>query len=199
LGTLTIGSSDPNAPAVIALSGTGVNAGTFALTVSGGSSATLNVASGQPATFPLTVTPLNGYAGSVALTCTPITAGKYASCSLLSPLVALSSGTQNTTVTISTVSAAVSRSNGGFAWLLLTPLILLQRKRLRRSWMMLVLLCLCVGVVACGKSVAPTTGPSGTGSTVVDTPAGTYQYQVTASSTSGTQISSTVTLNLIVQ
>ena len=30
-------------------------------------------------------------------------------------------------------------------------------------------------------------------------PAGTYQYQVTATSTSGPQVSSTVTLNLIVQ
>jgi hypothetical protein len=198
--TLTIASSDPSGPAVIALSGIGVGPGTFALTVSGGSSATVTVASGLPASFPLTVTPANGYAGSVALTCTPVTPGKYASCSLLSPLLTLSRGVQNTTATISTVSAAVSRGDGGVAeWLLLSPLVLLRRKRLRRSWMMLVLLCMCIGVVACGKSIAPTTGSGGVGSSVVDTPAGSYQYQVTAISTSGTQITSTVTLNLIVQ
>jgi hypothetical protein len=197
--TLTIGSSDPNGPAVIALSGTGVGAGTFALTVSGGSSATMSVTSGQPATFPLTVTPANGYAGSVALTCTPLNPGKYASCSLLLPLLTLGAGAQDTTVTISTVSAAVSRGTGSFAvWLLLAPLAMLRRRRLPRSWQMLVLLCGCAGFAACGKSGSfPVTGSSG--SAVVYTPAGTYQYRVTASSTSGTQISSTVTLNLIVQ
>jgi hypothetical protein len=184
---------------MVELDGTGVGAGTFALAVSGGSSATMTVAGGSPATYLLTVTPQNGYAGSVALTCIPITAGKYASCSLLAPLLSLSLGSQNTTATISTVSSALNGGHGSFAmWLLLAPLAMLRRRRMPRVWVLLVLLCTCAGVVACGKNAAPVV-TGNTGTTVVKTPAGTYQYQVTASSTSGTQISSTVTLNLIVQ
>jgi hypothetical protein len=196
--TLIINSSDVSGPSMISLNGAGGGAGAFALTVNGGSSATMTVSSGAPATYTLTLTPQNSYAGSVALTCTPIVAGRYASCSLLSPLIVLGAA-QGTTVTLSTVSAAVRGGSGSFVvWLLLSPLALLRRRRLPRVWKTLVLVCLCVGIVACGKNVSPQIAGS-TGSSVVTTPVGTYQYQVTASSTNGTQISSTVTLNLIVQ
>jgi hypothetical protein len=43
------------------------------------------------------------------------------------------------------------------------------------------------------------TSPASSGSGVLYAPAGTYQYQVTANSTNGAVVSSTVTLNLIVQ
>ena len=42
-------------------------------------------------------------------------------------------------------------------------------------------------------------GCGGHGDGTLDTPAGSYQYSVTATSTSGTQIMQTVTLNLVVR
>jgi hypothetical protein len=195
-GTLTVFSSDPGGSVVVAMSGSGVVTPTpsFTLTVNGGSSATVTVASGSSANYPLTVTPVNGYSGGVALTCVALTAGLHASCSLSSPLLTLG-GTQSTTATISTLSAAFVRGVGGTAWLLAVPLLLLRKRRPARLTLFAVVgLALCVGTTSCGKGSGLPTTP-----TVFYTPAGTYQYQVTASSTSGTQVSATLTLNLIVQ
>ena len=201
--TLTIASSDPNGPATVALSGMGVAAAaSFTLSVSPG---TVTVNSGSPASYALTLMPLNGYTGSVALTCAPMVAAKYASCSLLAPLLTLNgTAAQATAATISTVSAiAAVRRNSAiqWAWLLLVPLAWLHRRNLRARmrWLLLaVLISACVGTVACGGK-SPSGSATANGGNTVTTPAGTYQYQVTASSTNGTVISSTVTLNLIVQ
>jgi hypothetical protein len=203
-GTLSLTNDATQLPLTVALSGTGVVAAvseTFVLTVNGGNSATMTVASGSPASFSLVVTPLNGYIGNVALTCVAVNPGRYANCSLLAPLLTLNANVIGTTATISTVSAALRRGGGSLAGLLaLLPLTLLRRKRprsmLAASLLASALLALCMNITACGSGAVPV---AASGSRTVNTPAGTYQYLVTASATSGAVISSTVTLNLIVQ
>ncbi len=186
--SLTVGSSDPAGPLVVALNGTGAAVGTFVLTVNGGSVATVTVASGQPASYALLLGPLNGFAGNVALTCVAVHAGSYASCSLLSPLLTVNGGAVGTTATISTVSAALRIA--GMTPVLLLPLLLWRRPRRRAM-----LLIASASLIGCGSGSTTGSGSS----TTVNTPAGTYQYQVTASATGGAAISSTVTLNLVVQ
>jgi hypothetical protein len=189
--TLTVTSSDPHGPSVIALSGTGAVAGSFALTVNGGTSATLSVASGSPASFPLSVTPLNGYTGSVALTCTSVTAGEYANCSLLASSLTLNGSAQSSTATINTITSEVRAGAVAMACLL-GGLLLRRRRRYAVACVVMSGMTLCLAISGCGG------GTSG-GKALLYTPAGTYQYQVTASSTSGTPVSSTVTLDVIVQ
>jgi hypothetical protein len=77
-----------------------------------------------------------------------------------------------------------------FLALLGLPLLLTGRaRRTRRGLLLLIFGALATaGTVGCG-------GNHG----LLYTPAGGYQYQVTATSTSGTQIKQTVTLNLTVQ
>jgi hypothetical protein len=196
---LTIVSSDPGGPVAIALSGTGVAvpAPSFLLTVNGANTAAVTVTSGQPANFPLLLTSVNGYSGGVALTCVTVTGGPHASCSLSAPLLTLQSGSQATTAaTISTLSSAMIRIVGGVAWLVLCPLVMTRRKgrTLRAVLVAIFGFALFAGTTGCGGSSSAPVAPS-----VVYTPAGAYQYQVTASSTSGVPVSSTVTLNVIVQ
>jgi hypothetical protein len=190
---LSIASSDPSGPVTIALSGTGVQAGSFVLNVNGGSSETVTVSKGSAASYPLTLTPLNGFSGSVALTCAALTAGQYASCSVVSSTLTISGSAQSATATINTVTQHLIRGIGTFALLLLVPAGVKRRRRLFVGAVMVFLLSLCLSATGCGG------GPSSGGSSLLYTPSGTYQYQVTASSTSGTAVSSTVTLNLIVQ
>jgi trimeric autotransporter adhesin len=200
--TLNVASSDPNSPATIPLTGAGAQAGSFTLTVNGATTASATVKSGSPATYALTLTSSNGFTGSVALTCTPVSAAQYASCSLLSPTLTISSSAQNSTATINTITSTAGLRNSALESLLLMPLALMRR-RTRRT-VSTILRTICIAVLA-ALAVSTATGcggntPAGGGdSNLLYTPPGTYQYNVTATSTSGTQITSTVTLTLIVQ
>jgi hypothetical protein len=195
--TLTVVSSDPSSPATIPLTGSGgeAAAASFTLTVGGASSASVTVQSGSPATYALVVTPINGFTGPVALTCAPVTPGMYAACSLVPSTVNLNGSPQTSTVTINTITKAsleLHEHATVFLALLGLPLLLVRRaRRIER-----VLLLLMFGVFASGSLIG--CGGSGNGG-VLYTPAGGYQYTVTATSTSGTQITQTVTLNLNVQ
>jgi hypothetical protein len=205
--TLTITSSDPHGPTIIPLSGSGTGValgGSFVLTVgSGQTSASATVASGSPAVFPLTLTPVNGFTGTVALTCTAVNPGQYATCSITPSALTITGGTQPSTATINTITKlAGMRSPGWVVGLTTVPvvgLLLLGGVRRRRSHMaaLFLLSALGLGLMGCGGKAAPVTGGGGTG--VLDTPAGAYQYVVTATSTSGPTITSSVTLNLTVQ
>jgi hypothetical protein len=217
-GTLTVTSSDINSPAAVALSGTGSAGGTFTLTVNGGSSGTATVASGSgtPASYSLVATPGGGFGGVVVLNCTPVIAAMWASCSILPSSVTLGSAAQSATATINTVTSVAGalgeppgpprRSRRGMELCLLLPALVLvwkSRAPRHRAWRRAgpvaraaVLSIALLSAGGCGG--APASNASNPGLRYVA--AGTYQYQVTASSTNGSaQITQTVTLTLIVQ
>jgi hypothetical protein len=187
--TLTVASSDPNGPAAVALTGNGVPAGSFTLTVNGGSAASVTVASGTAASFPLLLTPVNGFSGPVALTCAPQTTAQYASCSLLASTLTLTgTASQSSTATIGTeVKAGFTGGGaGGAIAALLPPLMLWRRRRLGRLLLVLVAsLAVGVAMAGCGGSSGATAASSGSGTGLLYTPAGSYPFLVTASSTGG--------------
>lgn len=201
--TVSLASSDPASPVVIALTGAGTAAGSFTLTVNGGASGSATVKSGSAATYALTVTPLNGFTGSAVLACGAVRPAVYASCSLNPSTVTLAGGAQNAVVTINTITShTMGTSSAGvtlvlaWAWV---PLLWWQRRRVGRKLgrnvlMIAPLVGFMLGVVLTGCG-----GSRGNGDGFLLAPAGSYQYQVTATSTSGTQITQTVTLNLTVQ
>jgi hypothetical protein len=206
-GTLTA-TSDGNSPTIVPLSGTGVPNGSFLLTVNGRSSSSVTVKSGYPAAYTLTVTPQNSFSGDVILNCAPITPGQYATCALLPSSIALSGAAQNTTATLNTITSQVTlaetRPHGGSVshtgiFLCLLPAALLFFWRTRPPHIKLCALIIAATAIltlnGCGSGGAlDSTDPS-----LRRTPPGTYQYQITATSTNGPRITQTVTLNLTVQ
>ena len=194
--TLRVISSDAASPATVLLTGSGASPGSFTLTADGGATASRTVRPGTRALYSLVVTPVNGFTGTVALTCAPVNAGIYASCSLDPSTVTLAGGPTSATVTINTITTAELTmprwSRVVLAWLWL-PLFLLRRKRTGPKRLLVFAVALAsgalLGMTGCGNG----------DSSLRFTPAGTYQYTVTATSTSGTQITQSVTLNLTVQ
>jgi hypothetical protein len=202
-GTLTVTSSDPGSPVAIPLTGIGILGGGFSLTVNGGTSASVTVTSGAPATYQLAITPIGGFSGAVALTCTPVTAAQYATCSLLPSTLTLVSGTQSSVATINTITSAggnaalemPSRALRTAFWCLLFPglfTVWKGRRQLRRRRLLL------LALLFAASSMLSLGCASGGQFNALYTPPGTYQYQVTASSTSGVPTTQTVTLNLTV-
>jgi hypothetical protein len=207
-GALTLSSSEANSPTIIPLNGTGVPNGSFTLTVNGSPAASATVVSERPATYNLQLTPQSGYNGTVVLNCTPITPGQYATCSLLPSSIPLNGAPQTAIATINTITTinpgATAHNTNPHATrnktlLCLLPASLLffwntlRKTKLEKTtrtilWTLLLTL--------------TTLSPSGCGSggdpNIRITPPGTYQYQVTASSTTGIQLTQTVTLNLTV-
>jgi trimeric autotransporter adhesin len=205
-GNLTLASSDANSPTLVPLTGTGVPNGSFLLTVNGGPTATATVVSERPATYSLQLTPQSGYSGDVVLNCTPITPGQYATCSILPSSINLNGTAQSAVATINTITTVNPNPtahntdnthtlrNKTLLCLLPTALLFFwnTRNKKKRHRVILWLLLL----------TATTLWPSGCGSggdpNIRTTPPGTYQYQITASSTTGVELTKTVTLNLTV-
>ncbi|MEI9980399.1 MAG: choice-of-anchor D domain-containing protein [Edaphobacter sp.] len=204
-GTLTITSS--TTPATIPLTGTGVTNGNFLLTVNGGPTASATVVSEHPATYNLQLTPQNNYAGTVILNCTPINPGRYVTCSLLPSSITLTGTAQSSVATINTITtinptSATSRNtqprtlNRTLLCLLPASALFFWTTRRRKNphplrttlWTLLLTL-ITLSATSCGSGGDPN---------IRTTPPGTYQYQVTASSTTGVQLTQTVTLNLTV-
>jgi hypothetical protein len=205
-GILSLSSSATQLPLTVALAGAG-NGSTqpspsFTLTVNGGSSASVSVTSGQSAAFTLTATPVNGFSGPIAITCTPLGSAPYASCSLLASTLTLGSVSQTSTATVNTLTST-PQSSVRLASVLLVSLFTLtatQLGRRRRKLTTLVLILLAaVGTLCfngCGGGSSSVQPPP---TNLLYTPAGTYQWTVTASSTSGPAISSSVVLTVTVQ
>jgi hypothetical protein len=206
-GTLTVASSDPGSPLAVLLSGTGLTNAEFALTVDGGASATATVTSGNFASFSLLVTSIGSFNGTVALTCNTVQAVAYASCSLLPSQVNLAAGAEGSSATINTEVSNDGvgslrempgrRSQGTFLTLLLPGLLLMVRRgrRLRKlavQGVAIIALLVVLHISGCGGR------GGGSGPVEHDTPPGQYQFQVSASSTSGLPVTQTVTLNLVV-
>jgi hypothetical protein len=223
-GTLTVTSSDGSSPDAVPLTGSGVGNGTFTLTTNGDSSASATVASGSgsPAAYGLTVTPVNGFSGTVVLNCTPVMAAQFGECSLLPSSVTLSGAAQNAVATLTTVTSVAAgmlparpggsredkpgRSFGDTALGLLLPALIFTWKARRSrhrawrrvgpmAWSLVATMALLSAGGCGGGSNNSTANPD-----LRYVAKGTYQYQVSASSVSGgTQITQTVTLNLTVQ
>ena len=202
-GAVTVVSSDPGSPLAVPLTGTGIQGGSFAFTVNGSSLGSVTVAGGSPATYQLALTPIAGFSGAIALTCTPVNPAQFAACSLLPSSITLTGTAQNSVATINTITSAGGTAallppthaiQTTFFCLLFPGLLTVWRGRhqLRRRRMLLLALLFCA---SCLFSL----GCAGSGNfNTLYTPAGVYQYQVTASSTSGIPITQTVTLNLTV-
>jgi hypothetical protein len=202
---LIIASNDPASPVTIPLSGTGTQGGVtttppqggnIALTVNGGNSASVTVQAGLPATYALMVSPINGYSGVVALTCTADPPADYTACSLLPASVMLAAGTEASAASISTVSAVTAGAtmpmSFGIRGLLLSgsPMLLVLLG-VRRRVAVLLALCLAVTLSAagCGNSADKR---------IRYASAGTYTFHVTARSTNDVSASQTVTLTLVI-
>jgi hypothetical protein len=160
------------------------------------------VTSGQPAAFALTTTPANGFSGPIALTCTPLGSAPYASCSLLAAAMTLGNTPQSSTATINTLTST-PQSSVRFAGILLLSFLTLagtQFTRSRRKLLNLALLaiigCGAIGLNGCGGGSSGSQTPP---TNLLYTPVGTYQWNVTASSTSGPAINSSVVLTVTVQ
>jgi hypothetical protein len=200
-GSLTITSSDPSSPLVIPLTGTGTPAAAVSLTVDGGSSSSVTVKSGRPANYNLAVIALNGYTGTVVLNCTPIHPGQYATCSLLPSSITLNNGSpQSSVATINTVTSVSTTARGrplnpSTIVFCMLPIGLFFLRR-TRGVLIAIFATATLFLTGCGSGGNLTVNNGDPN--LRYTPPGTYQYQVTASSTTGVQLSETVSLNLTV-
>ncbi len=210
-GTLT--STDPSTGLHILnvpLTGTGVDASSFTLTVNGASSATLTIPSEQAADYTLQLTPLSNYTGTVILNCTPITPGPYATCSLLPSSITLNGVAQNSVANLNTVveyipptTAANRRNTTSKTILCLIPLSFFfwrpkkPKSRTAQKYHPIRLLAF-AAILTLPALWISGCGSGGTDPNLRFTPPGTYQYQVTATATTGVPLTQTVTLNLIV-
>ncbi len=204
-GVLTITSSDPASPLIVPLTGTGIEGGSFSLTVNGGSTSSTTVPQGIAAGFPLTITPIGGFTGAVAITCTPQGAYQYIACSVPSPSAMLLSGLVNSGISITTVTAVNGTAalmpmrfqNSAVLTCFAVPLFSLPlvswRRRGRRAWPRLTLVVLLLsmflaGVSGCGGGVGdPRLRYAATGN---------YQFTVTATSTTGVAVSQSVAVTV---
>ncbi len=206
-GTLSVTSSDVNSPMKLPLTGTGVPIGSFTLTANGKPASSATVKSGDPASYPLTLTPQNNFSGTVILNCTAIAAGQYATCALQPSTIAMNGAVQKTTAILNTITTANATSaqtaqpfhEGALLCLLPAALLFFWKTRLSatRAKLVTVILAAATLVTLSGCGSGGTLNPADIN--VRRTPPGTYQYQITATSTSGPKITQTVTLNLTVQ
>ncbi len=149
----------------------------------------VTVASGATATSTITVTPANGYAGTVALTCGSLPAN--ATCAL--SLASLSFTSSSTAAQTSIVTVSTNASKSATAAFLLLPLsglgalFALRRRRFNPGLLLLT-------VILASTSLL---GLSGCGGSDKKTPTGTYTIPVTVTPSTGSP--TTLNLSLIVQ
>jgi hypothetical protein len=171
-GTVTFSDNAASSPHVMQLTGTGVD---FTLATNGPT--TMTAASGQTVTYGLLLSSPAGLSGSVAFTCAGVPA--HSICA-----VAPSSGslgaTTSVTVTVITGSSLVRMDAPAMPWDrrvvwagLLLPMWGLMRRR-KVAWRMMVVAVALAAMGGCsiGRTI-PSTG-TGTNSTTVATPSGSY-------------------------
>ena len=205
-GVLSIYSSDPNSPAQVQLTGTGLQNGSFTITVDKSSSPAAVLTTGQQAQYMLDVTALNGYQGVVAIGCAPQSTVPNTYCSVQTASVALNGSAASTSattmVTITTVTGpgpgvatgrtSVLRNDVLLCMLLPAGLMFaVRRSRYLRTmlWMLVVAISI-VGMQGCG---------SGANQTLRYAMPGTYSFVVTGTSTNGIPLTQSVTLSLTVK
>jgi hypothetical protein len=200
-GTLTITDNASGSPQTVALSGGGT-----AVAISSSSTGLTIVSAGGSATATIQVSSVNGFTGTVSLTCAVAyqaqgTPNSPPTCAL-NPSQAQLSGSSpaSATLTVSTTAASASAAhdwpfhNSGFALAGLALVCLLPRRRWRRGVLLAALCLVCAnGVIGCGGSQSANTSssaPSHLGTTT-----GNYQVVVTANSGIIT-VSTTIPLTL---
>jgi hypothetical protein len=202
-GQLSITDNVGSSPQFVALSGTGTD---FALQGAAGSQLSATMTSGTAAVYNVVVTPLSGFTGMVALSCTGAPAGS--SCTTSAASVNVTGAAVPVTVSVTTTAATLAYPQsrrqhrmGAFAAVVL-PLgtfALMAGKRRRRllSGLFCLILLASVGAfVGCGSgsagaNVATNSSPAGGGTSPVTS-------TLTLSGVSGTQ-TRTVSLTLTVQ
>jgi hypothetical protein len=200
-GTLTVSDNATGSPQTVALSGTGVQS--LILGVATGGSATTTVASGQAATYNLSLLGSPGFSGTVALTCSG--APQNATCSIVPSILTLpAGGLANFAVTVSTsVQTAYLKlrpdtivAGLGLFSLFTAPIFLLIRKGTpARMWTRTQIQMLCAVSALLITLTACSGGSKGSSQPVspAKTPPGTYALTVTAAAGS-TTVSQKLTL-----
>jgi hypothetical protein len=178
----------------------------------------VTVKAGSPAQYPITVTPSNGYAGTVTFSCVSNTLPSKTTCSFSPSSISPSSGTYATvTLTLSTTAATASlvvpaqpnaKPGAPSLWAGLSSfgifsLVLagIGRKRGRRQMAIvlgMVLVLAMFTLVGCGGSNNSSTPPI-TNPGVPGTPSGSYPVTVTAAGTGIGTPTHTMTVTLVVQ
>jgi hypothetical protein len=166
---------------------------------------TTSTARGASGTSTITVSALNGFTGTVNLTCSPSSASAQISCSLNPASLDMSSGTTNNIKTSTLNITTVAKFETPFQWkrtgtwfattggLFAAVLLGGISSRCRRLAGTIALLVVVLAAVNCGGSGG---GGGGGGGGGTGTPAGTYTITVTGTSGS---ISRATTVSLVVQ
>jgi hypothetical protein len=191
-GSLTINDSAPNSPQRLTLSGAGVD---FGLATNGPASVT--IASGQSAIFPLLFTSGAAVAGStVSLTCAG--APQHSTCGINPASLAIDGNKTTVSVTVATgiASASLPVAGRNVVWAILVMPIGVFALRRRKILLPVLTLCALIAASGCGAGrLIPSASNPGSGPGVA-TPAGSYNITVTATSAGLTRV---VNLTLIVQ
>ncbi|SDF81503.1 lamin tail domain-containing protein [Terriglobus roseus] len=202
-GSITLNGSATVTP--VTLSGTGLAPANFTIGDSSGNTTTsITLNAGDSTNLTLKFTSLNGFAGSITVTCAASgTAPTGVACTPTSPVTLAASGTATSTVVITTVSRSLPAGLGmlpasaagriaSLLFAMITGLVMLLVKRkgraVRTGGLLMVLFVFALGITGCGKDKGNGPNPSGT-------PTGTYTYKVTATSGS---VSHVQTINLTV-
>ncbi len=180
--TLTVTDNGGTSPQTVTLSGTAPDA-PFAIAPQTGGSTSSTVTAGQPASYALSMTPADGYSGTVSLTCSSLPTN--ASCSFTPSSLPLSGGKSATfAVTIATQAtqtAAAVLGKVSVGSLLAGFLILLPWRRKRNRFLLLaavplLLLGAAAGISGCGSGSSTPPPPQSQ-----NVAAGTYTVQIVAS------------------
>lgn len=189
----------------VSLTGTGLAAADFSVGDSSGNATTsITLNAGDYTSLALKFTSINGFAGSITVTCAATgTAPTGVACTPTSPVTLAAGGTATANIIITTVSRTLpaglgmlpASGAGRVASLLLAvvlAMLMLLVKRngrvVRAGGLLMVLFVFALGITGCGKDKGTGPNPSGT-------PTGTYTYKVTATSGS---VSHVETINLTV-
>jgi hypothetical protein len=164
--------------------------GNLSLVFPSGTSNSVTVAQGQPASFPLTVKPLSGYTGGAAITCTPEQPVTNVFCSVSPSLLSVANGSKTVTVTITTVNGTASEVR--IASCLISGLVF-ALLAFRRKWRILALPVFAI-IASLGAG-----GCGGHASHVQYAKPGTYKFNISASTTSGSASTATITATVIVK
>ena len=191
-GTVSAMTNAPGPAVTLPLTGTGVD---FSLAANGATSAT--VSSGSAAVYPLLLSSAAGVPGTATLACTG--APTNATCVVTPGSAGLGTAT-TISVTVNTgvtVASSARPSGSGAWWVMVLPVVLPFRRRLRYRMAGLMVFVGLMVLVGCGsgRTIPPGGGGGGGGGGPV-TPSGTYSMVVSGTSAGLTR---SVTLTLVVQ